>query len=315
MELYQLRSFEAVAAEGQLRRASERLHLSQPAVSAHIKALEEVLDVRLFGRTSAGMVLTPAGRTLLELARKTLGAADEMKRAARGLKGEIAGQLRIGTLSNPDFIRIGDLLARTVERHPRLDLELNHEVSGEALQSVREGRLDASFYLGDSLEPGIAGVQLTQLVFCVTAPAAWAERLHDAEWSDLAAEPWILTPPNGSNRQMVGELFAAQGLEPPARHVEADNEAVIANLVVSGVGVSLIRDELALEKQHSGEVFIWEKARPRTKLWFIHLAERANDPLIAALVDVLGDVWDSDAALARQAPARRRRTRTASATS
>jgi DNA-binding transcriptional LysR family regulator len=293
MELYQLRSFDAVAAEGQLRRAAERLHLSQPAVSAHIKALEETLEVRLFERNSDGMALTSAGRALLELAHKALAAADEIRRAARALKGEIAGQLRIGTLSSPDFIRIGDLLARAVERHPRLELELNHEVSGEALQSVRDGSLDASFYLGDALEPDISGIPLRQLVFCVAAPAAWAERLRGAGWNEIVAEPWILTPPDGSNRQMVTELFAAQGLEPPARHVEADNEAVIASLVVAGVGVSLIRDELALEKQRLGEVFIWEKVRPRTTLWFIHRAERANDPQIAALLEMLRDVWDS----------------------
>ena len=70
MELYQLRTFAAVAEEGHLTRAAERLHLSQPAVSGHIKALEQELDVRLFERTATGMVLTEPGRQLLGHANK-----------------------------------------------------------------------------------------------------------------------------------------------------------------------------------------------------------------------------------------------------
>jgi DNA-binding transcriptional LysR family regulator len=70
MELYQLRSFAAVAELGHLTRASERLHISQPAVSAQIKALEDELGVALFERVSSGMVLTSAGRKLLPLRKR-----------------------------------------------------------------------------------------------------------------------------------------------------------------------------------------------------------------------------------------------------
>jgi DNA-binding transcriptional LysR family regulator len=75
MELYQLRSFVAVAEAAHLTRASEKLHVSQPAVSAQIKALEDELDLALFERTSSGMVLTSAGRRLLADAEKVLAAA------------------------------------------------------------------------------------------------------------------------------------------------------------------------------------------------------------------------------------------------
>src|SRR5690349_4285723 len=66
MELYQLRSFAAIAETGQLTRAAEKLHVSQPALSAQLKALEEELEFALFERTSSGMTLTPAGKRLLE---------------------------------------------------------------------------------------------------------------------------------------------------------------------------------------------------------------------------------------------------------
>ena len=75
MELYQLRSFAAVAELAHLTRAAEKLHISQPAVSAQIKALEDELGVILFERTPQGMLLTAAGRKLLPEAEKVVAAA------------------------------------------------------------------------------------------------------------------------------------------------------------------------------------------------------------------------------------------------
>src|ERR1700694_4251319 len=79
MELYQLRSFVAVAAAGRLPRAAEKRHVSQPAVSAQIKALEDELEVALFGRTPSGMELTFAGQRLLADAQKVLAAAQMLR--------------------------------------------------------------------------------------------------------------------------------------------------------------------------------------------------------------------------------------------
>ena len=82
MELYQLRSFAAIAELGQLTRAAEKLHVSQPAVSAQLKALEEKLGLTLFERTASGMVLTAPGARLLAEAEKVLTAARDMQNVA-----------------------------------------------------------------------------------------------------------------------------------------------------------------------------------------------------------------------------------------
>ena len=94
------------------------MHVSQPAVSAQIKALEEELDLLLFERTSSGMVPTAAGQALLAHAQKVLAAAQALRNQAKALKGEVAGRVRIGTMSDPGFIRIGEFLNATVERIP-----------------------------------------------------------------------------------------------------------------------------------------------------------------------------------------------------
>ena len=167
MELYQLRTFAAVAEAAHLTRAAERLHLSQPAVSGHIKALEQELDVRLFDRVATGMVLTEAGRQLLAHAHKVLSAADGVKQAAKQLHGTLTGLLHIGTVADPVDNRLGAVLTAAMQRHPLLRLDLHQAMSGTALESVRDGRLDATFFFGDAPTPPLAGLPLRQLIYRV----------------------------------------------------------------------------------------------------------------------------------------------------
>jgi len=293
MELYQLKTFAAVAETGHLTRAADRLHISQPAVSAQIKALEEELEVRLFERGPGGMALTRAGTRLLEQAAKVLATAEELRNTAKALKGEIAGRLRIGTIGAPEFIRLGEFSSRAVDRFPLLELEFHAEVSGAALEAVRSGTLDASFYVGELMHTNIIGVGLREMTFHVVAAAAWADRVRQADWPTLAAMPWILMPPISTHSQLARAMFREEGVE-PTHVIEADQESLIANLVVSGVGVSLLPDPLALDMQAAGRVCISEKTVMPATLWFIYLRERANDPLIKGIVELIRSLWNPE---------------------
>lgn len=291
MELYQLRSFVAVAEAGHLTRAADKLHISQPAVSAQIRALEDELDLALFERTSSGMVLTSAGERLLMDAERVLAAAQALRSVAKALKGEIAGKVRVGTTSEPGFIRVGEFLNMTIARHPLLQVELHQEITGAAFAKVRDGELDASFYYGDLEHPSVEGLRLRASSYRVAAPAAWKRRVEDADWGEIATQPWVITPSISTHHKLVRALFDKHGVE-PTRVVEADQESVIANLVVSGVGLSLIREDLALEKETAGQVCLWGDVRLETTLWFIYLRARKHDPALAALLEVLRDTWN-----------------------
>jgi DNA-binding transcriptional LysR family regulator len=292
MELYQLRTFAVVADEGHLTRAAERLHLSQPAVSGHVKALEQELDVRLFERAATGMVLTEAGRRLLAHAQRVLSAADGIKREALQLHGEVAGQLHVGTVTDPVDNRLGAVLSAAVQRHPLLRLDLHQTMSGTALESVREGRLDATFYFGDAPALPLQSLPLRQLIYRVAAPAAWAARVRNAEWRDIAALPWVRTPTLSTHTRLVSQLFAAHGAQPPEPAVLADDETVITSLVVAGLGVALVRDEVARARAEDGELVTWPGVAIETTLWFVYPAARAEEPAIAALVRLVRDAWN-----------------------
>lgn len=290
IEIYQLRTFVTVAELGQLTRAGEALHVSQPAITAQIKALEDELQLELFQRTSSGMVLTRAGERLLEHAENVLTAVQALKNQAKALSGEITGKLSFGTVADPDFIRLGELLNLTLERFPLVELELHQRVSGQAFEDVRNGALNASFYFGELNSPLVTGLRLCELAYRVAAPSAWKDRVETASWSDIAALPWIFAPPVSTHNQMLHELFRNHGVE-PTKVVEADQESIINSLIESGVGLSLMREDQAQTAQAAGKAIVWGEERLITTLWFIYPTEHAHDPAIVALTEAVRDTW------------------------
>lgn len=290
MELNLVRSFVAVAEAGHLTRAADRLHLSQPAVSAQIKALEAALDLELFARHAHGMALTPAGQRLLGEAQKLLAAAQAFRNEARATKGEVSGVATVGTVSDPQFIRVAGWMSAAVERYPRLEIRLHHEVSGAAFEKVRDGALDASFYYGDLSDPAVTATPLRDITYRIVAPAAWASRIAQADWPDIAGEPWVMTPPISTHHQLASRLFREHGIT-PTKVVEADDEFVVSSLVESGLGMGLMRDDLAEARATTGTVCLWRDVRLTTRLQFITLRSREEDPVIVALRNVLREVW------------------------
>ncbi len=307
IEIYQLRSFATVAELGQLTRAGEALHVSQPAITAQIKALEDELQVDLFERTSNGMLLTRAGERLLEHAENVLAAAQALKNQARALSGQVAGKLSLGTVADPAAIRLGELLKVMLERFPLVELELHQRVSGQAFEDVRNGALNASFYFGALNNPNVTGLRLGNLVYCVAASAAWRARVETADWTEIAALPWILAPSVSTHNQLLHELFRNQGAE-PTKVVEADQESVINSLIESGVGLSLMREDQARAAEAAGKVIVWGKERLTTALWFIYPAEHAHDPAIVALAQAVRDTWSLKVKPERAGKVTRQRT-------
>jgi DNA-binding transcriptional LysR family regulator len=292
MEIYQLKAFLAVARVGHLTRAAEQLHITQPAVSKQIKALEEELGVMLFDRLPTGMALTSAGQTLLPYAERALFDAMELISTAKRLQGEIAGAVRLGTIIDPESIKLGSFLGAVLQYYPLLQMKLVHGISGTVMQQLTAGELDAGFYLGEVTQPGIAQVLLKTVIYRVVAPPEWAQRMQSANWQEIGAMPWVGTPQHSSQHRLVRQMLRAHGAE-PRFVVEADQEASMISLVKSGVGLCLMRDELAQAAAQRGEVLIWDGVTQPCPLTFIYKLERENDPAIAGLRQVLQEIWES----------------------
>src|SRR4051812_30202756 len=142
MELRRLRYFVAVAEELHFRRAAERLHLAQPALSQQIRKLENELGVDLFHRSKRGVALTSAGTLFLDEARRLLRHAEDAARAARNAGSGTIGRLRVGHVPDaipPAFPRA---IAAFVTRHPGIEVVPETAPARRAVEDVRVGRLD-----------------------------------------------------------------------------------------------------------------------------------------------------------------------------
>src|SRR4051812_35545948 len=218
MDLNHLRSFSAVAHHGHLTRASEALHLSQPALSSHIKTLEEQFGVLLFARVPSGMVLTPAGRRLLVQVEQIIGAVRHLAHAAQDLRGQPTGIVKLGTVLDPAVLRVGELI-RSLERFPHIEVELHQMMSSDVVTRVRNGTLDAGFFFGPPADD-LDSIALRDIVYRVSIPAAWARRLLPESWETVAQQPWIVAPEPSSHHRLVMDLFRGD-IPPPTRIIEA----------------------------------------------------------------------------------------------
>jgi len=299
-----LRAFVAVAREGNVSRAAVRLHLSQPAVSLQLKSLAESTGLALFTRTPQGLVLTRDGTALLPQAEKALASLADFNQAALSLHSTVRGRLRIGTILDPEFTRLGAFLKELVESAPQIETELRQGMSGDVLAQIARAELDVGFYLG---WPGDSGSTpavdartqaatlfeariLSHFTYRVLAPAGWGEQVLGRDWKALAALPWLATPAASAHHRLLAGVFGPLGVE-PRRVALVDQEASMLDLVRSGVGLSLVRDSIAIREAQARGLVIADRVSLDCDLSFVCLKARVAEPVVVQARAALDKVW------------------------
>ncbi len=290
MELYHLKTFVAVADEGHLTRAAERLHSSQPAVSSHVKTLEEELGVSLFIRTPKGMRLTGEGEILRDKAMTALSTIDDMRQKAGALKKERAGTVKLGLHIDPRHLRISEFMSFMGSNHPKIDFHLLQKWSKEQPTELRKRGIDAGFIYGAPDQPGLASSLLKKFNTSIARPAAWRDRLRGADWKDVAEMPWVWTPCGCTLWDIASKEFKKRGLKPKKSPI-ADQEYIVTTLVSSGIGLSFMIEEDARDAVKRGEMIQWGRVVGSIDLMFIYHEKRADSPLLQAVLEGVKAVW------------------------
>jgi len=287
MEIYQLKTFVAVAREGSITHASDRLHLSQPAVSAQIKAMEDSFDLSLFERTSRGMVLTNEGQRLLVKAEQTLAAHRELIEEATHIKGHLTGKLRIGVGSNSCTGAISRLLTSLSKRYPDVDVALQHGSSLDTFNGICDGNLDAGFY-NDRREPceELTTVEVAQFNIYLVASPGLVEKSQPLDWRALAELPWICAPANTCCGRAAEALFKQHQIR-PKQIISIDRENPARALIASGVGIGFLHADTAKNAEANGEIELVCEAQKSVPVLFAYPTERIKDPLLNAVSSIL----------------------------
>ncbi len=286
MELYQLRTFVTVAETGNLTQAAERLFSSQPAVSAHIKALEEELEIKLFDRTPKGMRLTENGSLLRDKAQLVLNAGNDLKLKAKTLQGVLTGQAKIGLNADADYLLLAKWHNALVSKYTQLKIQLTQGTSVELIRKVSTGDLDVTFFSGDSNYDELSFIELCTTQAVIAAAPKWAEQLKNADKEDLAKLPWIYPEPLCIYHRLIRNIFAKTTNKPSMITSSAAEDSTNA-LLKAGVGLALIRDDEAEIMLKNGEIVIWTGETFSLPLRLAYLKSREQDPLVKALLEII----------------------------
>ncbi|MEZ2126633.1 MULTISPECIES: LysR substrate-binding domain-containing protein [unclassified Sinorhizobium] len=244
MDLKHLRYFIAVAEELHFARAAARLNMSQPPLSQMINRLEDSLGFKLFERTKRKVVLTEAGKVLLQHSRSIIARADfAVQNAERTARGDV-GHLRVAFIPWADFTPLfSDVFRRFGERHPEVVVDFHSMPALAAVTALEEHRIDIAF-LSTPPEPpeGLS----TQSVLSDSIVLALPEKHPMAERDAislrlLASEPQIVVAADriGSYYQMIEAACNQAGFNLQAKHIIDHPQTTLA-LVSAGVGVSLV---------------------------------------------------------------------------
>ena len=255
MELWQLRTFRAVAENLNFTKASEQLFLTQSAVSHQIKALEEDFGVPLFIRGKRGVILTDAGKTALKYAIKILDQAEEMREIVAGREKAIAGRVRVAAATQALVYLFAPLFEDFMDAFESVELIFRTTVSTEqTVEDILNGVADVGFASLNIYSPNLEVTELFQdeLVLVVGKKHKLAQK-DEISIRQLMSERWILFERGSSIRRATDDFFKRKKIEPETA-LESNDVYFIKIMIEHGLGVSLLPSWAVTEEIERGDL-------------------------------------------------------------
>ncbi len=259
LNLEQVHTFVVAAETGNFSRAARELHISQPAVSAQIRALEEALGYPLFDRHGRRVVLNEAGKAFLPLARQLIGMAHRVEEQARALGSGVRGPLDVGCSTSAGKYLLPLLLARYRLQYPHVHVRVLVSDRPTALRRLLDGEVHLAL---TSTRVGHRQLRYRPLFedpICLIVPPAhpWAHRDRVSP-EELPSALWIMREETSGTRARMLEALEAQGITPDQIRVvlELGNPEAIATAVSAGVGVAFVSRMVAERWARLGEVAV-----------------------------------------------------------
>jgi DNA-binding transcriptional LysR family regulator len=291
MELYQLKTFAIVADTGNLSRAAEILHTSQPAVSAQIKALEHEFGIILFKRTGKGVLLTENGQKIKDKIENILKAGKELEYFLQNLSHQVRLELKIGLNTDSSVLKLKELLEFAAQKAPQLQLHFIQSTSADILSNLKKGLMDGGFIFGGRQSTEVETVFLQEIKLVIALPFAWKDKTTQASIIDIIGLPWVLPPNNCPFYLKVNDLFEKHGLK-PSQFVSSDDETTIRQLVQSGIGVSLLPEYICRLPAQRKELIVYEREKWKIDLSFAYLKNKKNNPGVKLFIGLLKRLWE-----------------------
>jgi aminoethylphosphonate catabolism LysR family transcriptional regulator len=276
-----LRSFHAVASEGSFTRAAARLGVTQPTLSAQVKALEERYGVALFDRRGRGVATTGLGAALLEITRRLFLLEEEAEELLGSARALTTGHLRVGADSPYHAV---PFLAAFAQRYPAIHVALSIGNAEEVMARLFRYESDVAVVADIAEDPRLERVlcAVHRLVVFVPRSHPWAGR-KAIRLGELEAAPMVLREEGSKTRRVFEAALAAAGVK-PRPVIEIESREAVREAVAAGLGLGVVS---AAEFGHDERLITLpvRDATLETREYLIALRERRKLRLVSAFFD------------------------------
>lgn len=285
MNTEDLQAFISVAQQRSFSLAAETLHITQPAVSKRIAALEKQLDARLFDRIGRQVSLTEAGQALEHYARRIIADMEDGRRALQNLSGAVHGALKMATSHHISLHRLPPVLRQYTQQYPTVQLDLNFMDSEQASRAVEIGELELALV---TLPPEESTTLTTVKIWSDSLVLATSPDHPLRQYSQISAEvlaryPAILPARGTYTRDLIDQTLAVGQLE---TKMETHYLETIKMLVSVGLGWSLLPSAMVdaeLRPPHGGQIAV------ERSLGIVHHPQRTLSNAARAFIEACLD--------------------------
>ena len=283
MRLAHLRSFFAVARHGGFTAGARALHVSQPTVTAQVRALEETYGIELFLRSGRKVALTSAGEALFAIAERIFEHEEEALALLRNTGELRTGRLRVGAVGP---YHVMEMLAAFHMRHPRIELAVTLGNSEQVVGALLDRSTDVAVlaqYAGDS-RLHFVPFRSHRVVIFVPKGHRFARR-RGLRLADLASEPMIVREPGSTTRKALDDALRRAGVSPPVA-MEIGSREAVREAVIRGLGIAAVSEIEFVPDRRLRTVPILD-ADVQTHAHVACLVERRDARVVAAFFDVV----------------------------
>ena len=241
---------------GSYTRAAEKLSLTQPAVSKHIRQLERELGVSIFDRTGPKLRLTPEGKLIVRYAERVIALSDGLRRALAA-RNRAVDRLRVGVTHTSESSIVAEVLARYTEENVNTRITLRTDALASLYEMLKSYQIDIAIVEGDVSDPAIRTIRLDtdDLAVAVSNEHPLASR-PSVTIDELRRERLILRLPSSGTRTLFDANLESRGMSPDDFNVilEVDNIATIKDLVRRNYGVSVLARSACMDELRKGKI-------------------------------------------------------------
>jgi len=252
MEIHQLRYFVAVADEGSFSRAAAKVRVAQPSLSQQIRKLEAEVGQPLFDRLPRSVVLTEAGRCLIDYARQILASIGDARRSIDELKDEVSGRLAVGAIPTIAPYILPELVGKFQKHYPEVSLEIVEDVTDGITRRVEAGELDVALASTCQQSPTLRRESLGNEPLLALVPEGHPlAKKALVELDDLKSQRFLLLHEMHCLSQQVHHLLESRRLRPEIA-LAGSQLGTIANMVAAEIGVSIVPQMMVKHRATSG---------------------------------------------------------------